>query len=214
MQANIADIRREYTQATLDVATANPNPIAQFEQWFKEALNAAVVEPNAMNLATVNENGMPSSRIVLLKGVENAKFLFYSNYHSKKGKELESNSACALTFFWPDLERQVRVEGTAERLDEKTSEAYFQSRPRSSQIGAWASPQSAPIKDRNILDERVLQMEKKFEGLKVLPKPHQWGGYQVSPFMIEFWQGRQSRLHDRILYTFLDGTWRIDRLAP
>ena len=214
MQANIADIRREYTQATLDVATVNPDPIAQFEQWFKEALNAAVVEPNAMNLATVNEDGMPSSRVVLLKGVENAKFLFYSNYHSKKGKELESNSACALTFFWPDLERQVRVEGAAERLDEKTSEAYFQSRPRSSQIGAWASPQSAPIKNRNILNERVLQMEKKFEGQKVLPKPHQWGGYQVSPFMIEFWQGRQSRLHDRILYTFMDGAWRIDRLAP
>lgn len=214
MQANIAEIRREYTQATLDVATVNADPIIQFEQWFKEALNAAVIEPNAMNLATVNEDGRPSSRVVLLKGVENAKFLFYSNYHSKKGKELESNSACALTFFWPDLERQVRIEGIAERLDAKTSEAYFQSRPRSSQIGAWASPQSAPIKDRNILDERVLQMEKKFEGLKILPKPHQWGGYQVSPFMIEFWQGRQSRLHDRILYTFMDGVWRIDRLAP
>jgi pyridoxamine 5'-phosphate oxidase len=214
MPSHIADLRREYSQATLDVATVNVNPIVQFETWFNEAINAGITEPNAMNLATVNEQGKPSSRIVLLKGVENGKFLFYSNYQSKKGKELESNSACALTFFWPDLERQIRIEGVAERVDEKTSEQYFQSRPRSSQVGAWASPQSAPIKDRSLLDERVLQMEKKFEGFHVLPKPHQWGGYQVEPFLMEFWQGRPGRLHDRIQYSRVDNLWKIFRLAP
>jgi pyridoxamine 5'-phosphate oxidase len=151
---------------------------------------------------------------VLLKGIENKKLLFYTNYQSKKGKELEENSACALTFFWPDLERQVRIEGVAERTDEKISESYFQSRPRTSQIGAWASPQSSVIKDRSILEERVLQLEKKFAGSDKLPKPFQWGGYQVDPYMIEFWQGRPSRLHDRIEYTKVDNVWKIHRLAP
>jgi pyridoxamine 5'-phosphate oxidase len=214
MKNNIADIRKEYSMATLDVTTVNHDPITQFEIWFDEALNAEVIEPNAMNLATVNEEGKPSSRIVLLKGIENRKFLFYSNYQSKKGKELDGNSACALTFFWPDLERQVRIEGVAERVDPKTSEAYFQTRPRLSQIGAWASPQSSPIRDRTILEERLLQMEKKFQGMSVLPKPYQWGGYQVEPFMIEFWQGRPGRLHDRIEYTRVDNAWKIHRLAP
>jgi pyridoxamine 5'-phosphate oxidase len=214
MKTNIAEIRKEYSKASLDVATVNSDPLKQFENWFSEALNAAVIEPNAMNLATVNENGKPSSRIVLLKGVENGRFVFYSNYQSKKGKELEVNPACALTFFWPDLERQVRIEGVAERLDDKISETYFQSRPRSSQIGAWSSPQSAILKDRSILDERVAQMEKKFEASGVLPKPHQWGGYSVDPFLIEFWQGRPSRLHDRIQYMKVDNAWQIHRLAP
>jgi pyridoxamine 5'-phosphate oxidase len=214
MKTNIAEIRKEYSKESLDVATVNADPVKQFENWFSEALNAAVIEPNAMNLATVNENGKPSSRIVLLKGVENGKFLFYSNYQSKKGKELDTNPACALTFFWPDLERQVRIEGIAERLDDAISETYFQSRPRSSQIGAWASPQSAILKDRAILDERVTQMEKKFEASKILPKPHQWGGYSVEPFLVEFWQGRPSRLHDRIQYAKVDNTWKIHRLAP
>jgi len=214
MKSNIADIRKEYLKASLDVTTVNHDPIAQFEIWFYEALKAEVIEPNAMNLATVNEQGKPSSRIMLLKGIENKKLLFYSNYQSRKGKELDANPACALTFFWPDLERQVRIEGIAERLSAELSESYFKSRPRSSQVGAWASPQSTLIKDRSILEERYNQVEKKFEGLEVLPKPHQWGGFQVDPFLIEFWQGRASRLHDRIQYSRIDNVWNIHRLAP
>jgi pyridoxamine 5'-phosphate oxidase len=214
MQDNIAEIRKEYVKATLDVSTVNSDPVLQFQIWFNEALQSQVIEPNAMNLATVNNEGKPSSRIVLLKGIENKKLLFYTNYQSKKGKELETNPACALTFFWPDLERQVRIEGIVERVDAKTSETYFQSRPRGSQVGAWASPQSSPIKDRAILEERAMQIDKKYHGQEKLPKPHQWGGYQVDPLLIEFWQGRASRLHDRIEYVKIDGVWKINRLAP
>jgi pyridoxamine 5'-phosphate oxidase len=214
MQNKIAEIRKEYTKATLDVSTVNLDPVVQFEIWFSEALDAQVIEPNAMNLSTVNSEGKPSSRIVLLKGIENKKLLFYTNYQSKKGKELEVNPACALTFFWPDLERQVRIEGMAERVAAQTSETYFQTRPRNSQIGAWASPQSSFIKDRSLLEERAKQIEKKFEGSVVLPKPNQWGGYQIEPYLIEFWQGRASRLHDRIEYTKVEGSWTIHRLAP
>lgn len=211
---DIASIRKEYAKAGLDIASVSQDPIHQFTTWFDEAISAQVPEPNAMNLATVNENGRPASRTVLLKGVENAKFVFYTNYQSRKGKELEGNPACALTFFWPELERQVRIEGVAARIDEKRSEKYFQSRPRASQIGAWASPQSTLIGDRSLLEERVKKLEEKFKGLEVLPKPNQWGGYEVDPLMIEFWQGRRSRLHDRILYTKDDGVWKINRLAP
>jgi pyridoxamine 5'-phosphate oxidase len=214
MKNQIAEIRREYVKATLDVSTVKEDPVHQFDLWFNEALDAQVIEPNAMNLATVNAEGKPSSRIVLLKGIENRKFVFYTNYQSKKGKELENNSTCALTFFWPDLERQVRIEGVAERVDSGMSEQYFQSRPRASQIGAWASPQSTPIQDREILEQRYLLMEKKFESAEFVPKPKQWGGYAIDPFMIEFWQGRPSRLHDRIEYLKIDGKWTINRLAP
>ena len=151
---------------------------------------------------------------MLLKGIEANKFVFYTNYQSSKGHDLDKNPACALTFFWPELERQVRIEGVADRVDEKRSTAYFQSRPRGSQVGAWSSPQSSILTSRGILEERVKEIEKKFEGKDVLPKPHQWGGFQVEPLMIEFWQGRQSRLHDRIKYTKVDGVWQIHRLAP
>ena len=211
---NVADLRREYSRATLDVTTILKDPIKQFEKWFDEAILAGVVEANAMHLATVNEEGKPSSRIVLLKGLEQNQFVFYTNYQSKKGKELEKNPACAATFFWVDIERQVRIEGVASRVDAAMSDKYFQSRPRGSQIGAWSSPQSAVINDRSILDERARQIEKKFENEKVLPRPNQWGGYQIDPLMIEFWQGRASRLHDRIQFTKVDGVWRVDRLAP
>ena len=214
MQKKISEIRNEYAKATLDVSTVSHDPVIQFETWFNEALAAQVIEPNAMTLSTVNNDGRPSARIVLLKGIENKKLQFYTNYQSKKGIELENNPACALTFFWPDLERQVRIEGIAERVDAKTSEAYFHSRPRNSQVGAWASPQSTMIKDRSLLENRAIQIEKKFEGLDVLPKPYQWGGYQVDPLMIEFWQGRPSRLHDRIQYTKVNNAWKIHRLAP
>lgn len=207
-------LRNEYSRATLDTQSVLQDPIRQFTKWFDEAIRANVPEPNAMNLATVNENGRPASRIVLLKGIENNMFIFFTNYQSRKGKELEQNPACALTFFWPELERQIRIEGIALRIDEKRSEQYFQSRPRGSQVGAWASPQSSVISDRSLLEERAKQIEAKYKGEEVLPRPNQWGGYEINPLMIEFWQGRPSRLHDRILYTKDDGAWKINRLAP
>jgi len=211
---SLEQLRTEYAKATLDTSNVSPGPIAQFEKWFAEAMEAKVPEPNAMNLATVSKSGRPSSRIVLLKGIENGCMVFYSNYQSAKGKELDENPACALNFFWPELERQVRIEGMAERIDEAKSLAYFQSRPRESQIGAWASPQSLAISGREILEQRFKDVDKKFEGISALPKPKQWGGYTVEPFLFEFWQGRLSRLHDRILYTKDGDGWKITRLAP
>ena len=211
---NIANIRKDYRKATLDVSNVGDDPVKQFEKWFGEALSADVMEPNAMNLATVNDEGKPSSRIVLLKGLENKRFVFYTNYQSKKGKELENNPACALTFFWPELERQVRIEGVASRVEPSLSDVYFQSRPRESQMGAWASPQSALIEDRSILEQRFGEIEKKFQGQTVLPRPHQWGGYQVEPLQVEFWQGGPGRLHDRIQFVRVDNVWKIYRLAP
>lgn len=211
---NLADLRNEYTKASLDIAAVDKNPINQFNHWFSEALTLEVLEPNAMNLATINETGRPSSRIVLLKGVEDGGFIFFTNYQSHKGRDLEKNPACALTFFWPEMERQIRIEGIAERISAEESEKYFRSRPRGSQIGAWASPQSSIIKDRTLLEDRVKQLEKKFEGESTLPKPNQWGGFAVSPILLEFWQGRKNRLHDRIQYTKVDGKWIIHQLAP
>jgi pyridoxamine 5'-phosphate oxidase len=211
----LADLRTEYAKASLDITDVFSDPIKQFEKWFNEAVTSQVPEPNAMNLATVNEHGRPASRIVLLKGIEDHRFfVFYTNYQSEKGRELEKNPACALTFFWPELERQVRIEGIADRVAANQSELYFQSRPRSSQIGAWSSPQSSIIESREILEERYREMEKKFDGKDSLPKPHQWGGFKVEPLLVEFWQGRPSRLHDRIRYTKVDGTWKTYRLAP
>ena len=208
------EIRKEYSKADLDVKDVMKDPIEQFEKWFLEATNSGVPEANAMNLSTVNSEGKPTSRIVLLKGIEDRKFIFYTNYQSQKGRELESNSACALTFFWPELERQVRIEGNALRVEEKKSVEYFQSRPRGSQVGAWSSPQSTVIESREILDERKKKVEEKFNGLSVLPKPHQWGGFEIDPTMFEFWQGRPSRLHDRIQFIKVDNVWKVQRLAP
>jgi pyridoxamine 5'-phosphate oxidase len=210
----LSGIRKEYIKATLDIDSVNANPIIQFEKWFTEALSSHVSEPNAMNLATINEHGRPTSRIVLLKGIEDGKLQFYTNYQSKKGRELENDPSCALTFFWPELERQVRIEGTATRLDVKKSEHYFQSRPKDSQIGAWASPQSSIIENRQILEARAKQIEKQFSNATLLPKPHQWGGYGIDPFLFEFWQGRASRLHDRIEYALIENKWVMHRLAP
>jgi pyridoxamine 5'-phosphate oxidase len=196
------------------VSSVDVSPITQFEKWFNEAIQSGAAEPNAMTLSTVTEQGRPSARIVLLKGIENNRFQFYTNYQSHKGKELELNPACALTFFWPELERQVRIEGVCERVAAEVSDRYFSSRPRGSQIGAWSSPQSTMIKDRLILEARAKEIEKKFEGTEKLPRPKQWGGYDVDAFMIEFWQGRPSRLHDRIQYNKVDDRWQINRLAP
>ena len=211
---DLSTIRKEYSRATLDLSTVHKDPVKQFDIWFNETLKSEVLEPNAMHLATVNDNGRPTSRIVLLKGITEKKLLFYTNYQSKKGRELEKNPACAVTFFWPDLERQVRIEGIASRVDAKTSDEYFTSRPRGSQIGAWSSPQSSIIEKREILEDRVKQMEIKFKDQEVLPRPHQWGGFEIEPFLFEFWQGRPNRLHDRIEYTLVDGVWKIHRLAP
>ena len=211
---NLAEIRKEYSKATLDINNVSSDPIHQFNKWFDEAVNAKVLEPNAMSLATVSNDNRPSCRIVLLKGIEENKFVFYTNYQSHKGKELENNPVCALTFFWPELERQIRIEGITGRVPENRSIEYFQSRPLGSQVGAWASPQSSIIENRMILEDRAKQIEKRFEGNKVLPKPHQWGGYEVDPLLIEFWQGRESRLHDRLEYLKLDGSWKVHRLAP
>lgn len=210
----LQEMRKEYSKATLDVNNVSKNPVAQFEKWLGEAISGQALEPTAMTLSTVTEDGRPSGRIVLLKGIENNQFVFYTNYQSQKGVELLRNPACAITFFWPELERQVRIEGVATKVDEAESQSYFTSRPRSSQIGAWASPQSTIIETRTILDKRVEELEKKFSNDQPIPKPHQWGGYSVTPFEIEFWQGRPSRLHDRIVYYKSGEAWIIHRLAP
>ncbi len=211
---NIADIRNEYSKSSLHISTVSKDPIDQFNKWFEEAQKSEVKEVNAMALATINQHNRPACRIVLLKGIENRKFSFYTNHQSAKGKDLETNPACALTFFWPELERQIRIEGIATRLDESIAEAYFKSRPRGSQIGAWSSPQSSIIKDGNLLAERAKKIEERFKGQAALPKPKQWGGYAVDPASIEFWQGRPNRLHDRVLYTLDDANWKINLLAP
>lgn len=210
----LAGMRKEYSKASLDMLTVHKNPIAQFSQWFEEAEKSEVPEVNAMTLSTVSENGRPSSRIVLLKGIEGERFIFYTNYQGQKGKELDLNPACALNFFWPELERQIRIEGVALKVDPKISDEYFQSRPRASQIGAWASPQSTVIANRKILDERAKEIELRFKDQKILPRPHQWGGFAIEPLRIEFWQGRESRLHDRVVYTKVNDAWKINQLAP
>lgn len=211
---DLPNLRQEYTKDTLDVATILTDPIKQFEKWFQEASQSGVVEPNAMTVSTVKADGRPTSRVILLKGIENQKFVFFTNYQSAKGKELEVNPAVALNFFWPELERQIRIEGIAQRIDTARSETYFQSRPRGSQVGAWSSPQSAVLENRKILEERMHEIEKRFEGKTVLPKPQQWGGFEVEPNLFEFWQGRESRLHDRIQFAKEDQAWKIFRLAP
>ncbi len=213
MKKNISAIRKEYSKHALDITDVTADPFIMFNQWFDEALKAEVLEPNAMNIATVSKNGIPSSRIVLLKEVDHG-FVFYTNYQSDKGKELEHNPIAALNFFWPELERQVRIQGEVEKVSEEMSVSYFQSRPKESQIGAWTSPQSTIIKDRSILEERAKTLIEKFKNESVLPKPSQWGGYRLKPFYIEFWQGRPSRLHDRIAYALVGNNWKINRLAP
>lgn len=214
MSKSLANIRNEYKKSTLSRKNVRTNPVEQFLEWFEEAKIAEVPEVNAMSLATCNSKGFPSVRIVLLKGVEHGKFTFFTNYQSRKGKELDENPNAALNFFWPPLERQVRIEGIVERVDDKTSSTYFQSRPRESQVGAWASPQSAVINSRDLLENRKQQIEKRFQDTTHLPKPKQWGGYAVKPYLMEFWQGRPGRLHDRILYTLDKNGWKINRLAP
>jgi pyridoxamine 5'-phosphate oxidase len=209
----IADLRLNYTRAALLENTAAPNPIQQFQDWFAEAQQANILEPNAMTLATATPDGIPSARIVLLKGVSDRGFVFYTNYTSRKGEELAANPKAALVFLWDVLERQVRVEGHVEKVSDAETEAYFHSRPVASQLGAWASDQSRVIPNREVLETDLQTLTQRYQNQEI-PRPPHWGGYCVIPQAIEFWQGRPSRLHDRLRYQHRNGAWIIERLAP
>ncbi len=211
---HIADIRKDYTLAALDEEIAGSDPILFFRKWFEEAEAAHITEVNAMTLATVDADAVPHARIVLLKALDNKGFTFFTNYDSAKGREISANPHVALMFFWKELERQVRIEGIIERVSSQESDTYFNSRPVGSRLGAWASPQSKKIEDRNMLDLNYAHYEKEFSEIEI-PRPKHWGGYRVLPVRIEFWQGRASRMHDRILFSKDDkGDWGKSRLAP
>lgn len=203
----------QYTRGALDRDDLDPDPIALFRAWFQTARDAGVHEPTAMTLATASPDGMPSARMVLLKGVDDRGFVFYTNYESRKGREIESNPHAALVFYWAPLERQVRVAGAVERLSRAESDVYFQSRPPGSRLGAWASHQSEAIPDRGVLDARLDELARQYADGEI-PLPPFWGGLRVVPTAIEFWQGRLNRLHDRFLYTRDGQSWRIERLSP
>ena len=213
MDHNIAKLRQDYNFTGLHEADLDPNPLKQFRLWFDEALSANVIEPNAMLLSTVS-NGRPSARIVLLKDLDQTGFTFFTNYESKKASEMETDPYVALTFFWKELERQVRIEGKVEKTTDAESSEYFSVRPRGSQIGAWASAQSQQLENREELENRTKLLEEQFAGTDV-PRPPHWGGYRVIPHYFEFWQGRPSRLHDRLVYQqTVEGSWEIERLYP
>ncbi|MBB6610229.1 pyridoxamine 5'-phosphate oxidase [Pontibacter sp. Tf4] len=211
---HIAAIRKNYALQSLSESSVAPEPVAQFNAWMEEALASEVDEPTAMVLSTVNGSGRPSARVVLLKAVTAEGFVFFTNYESRKGHDLQENPFAALTFFWPELERQVRVEGTVQKVDAAISDEYFHSRPVGSQIGAWASPQSRPISSREELEKADNAYTEQFADLEVIPRPAHWGGFIVAPETIEFWQGRPNRLHDRIVYEKQGATWHLKRLAP
>ena len=208
-----ADLRVHYDKGALDERSAPAEPIALFSSWFEDAVGSGTPEPNAMTVATVDASGQPSARIVLLKGVDAGGFVFFTNYDSRKGRAMAAEARVALTFWWPPLERQVRVEGRAERIAVADSEAYFHARPRGSQLGAVASTQSAVVEGREALEARLADAEARFEGQEV-ERPAQWGGYRVVPEVVEFWQGRPNRLHDRLRYTRAEDAWQMERLAP
>lgn len=212
--SSIADIRTDYQLASLDESVVGSDPFSFFRRWFDEALAAAVTEVNAMTLATSDAQGRPHARIVLLKGIEEGGFVFYTNYNSHKGRDLSESPYAALVFFWPELQRQVRIEGAVKKISPDASDAYFQSRPAGSRIGAWASPQSAEIANRSFIESKEEEYASRFaDGF--IPRPEHWGGYVVVPEHIEFWQGRSSRLHDRIAFSLDEsGSWRKFRLAP
>ncbi len=214
----IAELRIDYMRETLDERDVAPDPLRQFEHWFDEAVKAQVPEPNAMTLATASADGRPSARVVLLKDFDDRGFTFFTNYGSRKAREMEGRNAAALLFFWPELERQVRIEGVVGKVGSAESLAYFSIRPRLSQLGAWASPQSEPIADRADLEARFAAFETRYRDVAAgIPCPPHWGGYRLAPDVLEFWQGRPSRLHDRVRYrrsAARHGIWTIDRLAP
>lgn len=209
------NIRQEYHSQILEIHDMAASPFHQFHDWFQDVLKADIADPNAMTLSTATQGGRPSSRVVLLKDYSEKGFSFFTNYESRKGREIDDNPFVSLNFFWKELHRQVRIEGRVEKLPLKDSETYFQSRPRGSQVGAWASPQSGFIENRKVLDKKIEEIQKRFEGQEVLPLPPFWGGYLVVPDAFEFWQGQPSRLHDRFLYELQrDGEWRVLRVAP
>lgn len=214
MSSTIADIRKDYRLQSLLEKDVDPNAMKQFDTWWQEAIHSAIDEVNAMTLATASADGVPSARIVLLKGYDEKGFVFFTNYESFKAKDLAENPRACLVFFWKELERQVRITGLVEKVSAEESDLYFNSRPQGSRIGAWVSPQSQVIKNREWLDERTKELTEKYTTEPLIRPPH-WGGYRVKPICIEFWQGRASRLHDRIQYTLgEDGKWNIERLAP
>lgn len=210
---SIADIRTEYKLASLTEDEVAANPIEQFARWWEDAVTAEIPEVNAMTLATVNKLGRPTARIVLLKGYDEDGFVFFTNYESRKGQDIAENPNASLLFFWKEVERQIRIDGTVTKVSAEESDAYFASRPKGSRIGAWASPQSKVITSRHILEKRSAGYEMEFKGDEI-PRPEHWGGYRVKPFRLEFWQGRENRLHDRIQYEWQSKGWIRSRLAP
>jgi pyridoxamine 5'-phosphate oxidase len=214
MLTDIAALRKNYALQSLSETDVLADPIQQFAFWFQEAIAGEITEPNAMTLATANREGRPSARTVLLKGFDNEGFVFFTNYQSRKATDLSENPQACLLFTWLALERQICIEGTVEKVPEEASLLYFQSRPKGSQIGAWASPQSQVVPDRAFLEKKMEMITAQYAEMEVLPRPAHWGGYRVHPLRIEFWQGRSSRLHDRIVYTRVDQSWKIERWAP
>ena len=213
MDEKLIALRRDYLTATLDEVDVSPDPLEQFGVWMEQALAADVLDVEAMALATVSGDGTPSARVVLLRGYDARGFSFYTNYESSKGVDLAANPKCALVFHWREIERQVRIQGVAKRVDDEESEKYFATRPLGSQLGAWASRQSAVLDGRHELEQRWKALEIEHEGSEI-PRPVFWGGYRVQPEMMEFWQGRRNRLHDRLRYLKTKDGWKLQRLAP
>lgn len=208
----IQNLRRQYSKSTLSVSSVSKDPFKQFEKWFRDVLNSGFLEPNAMTLATASRTGKPSARVVLLKGIHDSGFVFYTNYKSKKGKDIEENPYGCLLFYWDKLERQIRIEGKIEKVSQKESEEYFNTRPYKSRVGAWASKQSSVIESRSVIIKEFLKYMMKFK--THVPLPDVWGGYRLLPDTFEFWQGRPNRLHDRVRYLKSKTGWKIERLAP
>lgn len=210
----LQNMRVTYLKGTLDRENLNPDPLAMSKTWLQVAVDQEIFEANAMSLATVDEDKQPSLRTVLLKEIDDAGFIFYSNYHSRKGREIKHNPKASILLFWKKLERQIRIEGKIEKISEQDSKAYFKSRPKGSQLGAWASPQSKVITGRAELDDRLQELQDIYKEQERLPKPAHWGGYRLVPHYYEFWQGRDNRLHDRFEYKLKNDGWTINRLAP
>jgi len=211
---DLAQLRKEYSLHELDEQMVASDPVDQFKSWFEEALQAEVNEPNAFTLSTCGKSGWPSGRIVLLKEIIDQQFVFYTNYESDKAREMAENPQIAMTFLWHELQRQVRIKGNVQKNERHRALHYFQSRPFESQLGAWASPQSRIIENRSMLENQMADMRKQYEGQDKLPLPDHWGGYQITPVEFEFWQGRRSRLHDRIKYINTESGWIVQRIAP